>query len=340
MGNGAGNRVPFQDIVCTIRNNGLCDNHSIAYCLLGYLCAYYRYYHPLEFITSFLNNAANDDDIRNGTAYANKVGIKITMPKWGLSKGEYFFDNQSNVIAKGLTSIKYMSEQLANELYDLSHNKKYTKFVDVLRDIDSETCCDSRQLDILIKLDFFSEFGNQRELLRIRDLFYQTFKRGQAKQIKKSLVEGSPLEAIVQKYAVGVTKSGGIAKSYTLLDVQSILRESEDAVKAVGMDDLRDIDKVRNFYDIMGYVGYVSGKAEDRRKLYVLDIYPLSRKSDKKQFGYSVITKSIGSGKESRFTVFNAVYKTDPIKKGDIIFCKGFERDGQYFRLTSFEKIF
>lgn len=315
-------------------------NHSIAYCLLGYLCAYYRYYHPLEFITSFLNNAANDDDIRNGTAYANRVGIKITMPKWGLSKGEYFFDNQSNVIAKGLTSIKYMSEQLANELYGLSHNKKYTKFVDVLRDIDSETCCDSRQLDILIKLDFFSEFGNQRELLRIRDLFYQTFKRGRAKQIKKSLVEGSPLEAIVQKYAVGVTKSGGIAKSYTLLDVQSILRESEDAVKAVGMDDLRDIDKVRNFYDVMGYVGYVSGKAEDRRKLYVLDIYPLSRKSDKKQFGYSVITKSIGSGKESRFTVFNAVYKTDPIKKGDIIFCKSFERDGQYFRLTSFEKIF
>lgn len=39
-------------------------NHSIAYCLLGYLCAYYRYYHPLEFITSFLNNAANEDDIR------------------------------------------------------------------------------------------------------------------------------------------------------------------------------------------------------------------------------------------------------------------------------------
>ena len=45
--------------------------------MLGYLCAYFRHYHPLEFITSFLNNAANEDDIRNGTAYANKVGIKI-----------------------------------------------------------------------------------------------------------------------------------------------------------------------------------------------------------------------------------------------------------------------
>ena len=315
-------------------------NHSVAYCLLGYLCAYYRYYHPLEFITSYLNNAANDDDIRNGTAYANRVGIKITMPKWGLSRGEYFFDSEQYIIAKGLTSIKYMSAQLADELYEMSHKKKYTRFVDVLADLDAETSCDTRQLDILIKLDFFSEFGNQRELLRITDLFYQTFKRGQAKQIKKTIVDGTPLEPIIRKYAVGVTKSGGIAKSYTLLDVRSILQEAEDALKAVGMPDLNDIDKVRNFYDVMGYIGYVSGKQEDRPKLYVLDVYPLVRRKDNKQFGYSVVTKSIGSGKESRFTVANNLFNALPIRKGDIILCRGFQRDGSYYRMSSYEKIF
>jgi DNA polymerase-3 subunit alpha len=315
-------------------------NHSVAYCLLGYLCAYYRYYHPLEFLTSYLNNAANDDDIRNGTAYANRIGVKITMPKWGLSRGEYFFDSEKFVIAKGLTSIKYMSSQLADELYEMAHKKQYKWFVDVLTDLDTETSCDSRQLDILIKLDFFSEFGNQRELMRITDLFYQTFKRGHAKQIKKAIVDGTPLEPIISKYAVGVTKSGGVAKSYTLLDVQSILHEAEDALKAVGMPDLNDIDKVRNFYDVMGYIGYVSGKMEDRPKLYILDIFPLARKKDGKQFGYSIVTKSIGSGKESRFTVFNSVYNSEPIKKGDIILCKGFERDGQYYKMTRYEKVF
>lgn len=315
-------------------------NHSIAYCLLGYLCAYFRYYHPLEFITSYLNNAANDEDIKSGTAYANRIGIRVTMPKWGLSKGDYFFDTEKRVIAKGVTSIKYMSAQLADELYALAHEKTYKWFVDVLRGLDEHTICDSRQLDILIKLDFFTQFGNQRELLRITDLYYQTFKRGQAKQIKKSIVDGTVLEPIVQKYAVGVTKSGGVAKSYTLLDVQSILREAEDAIKAVGMDDLRDVDKVRNFHDIMGYAGYVSGKEEDRPKLYIVDTFPLVRKRDQKQFGYSVITKSIGSGRDSRFTVFNGVYNADPIKKGDIILCKGFLREGQYFRLTAYEKIF
>ena len=144
--------------------------------MLGYLCAYYRYYHPIEFITSFLNNAANEDDIRNGTAYANKVGIKITMPKWGLSKSEYFFDKEKNIIAKGLTSIKFMSSGIAEELYQLAHEHTYTKFVDVLADLDSKTSINTRQLDILIKLDFFSDFGNQRELIRIVEMFYDIFK--------------------------------------------------------------------------------------------------------------------------------------------------------------------
>ena len=315
-------------------------NHSVAYCLLGYLCAYYRYYHPIEFITSFLNNAANEDDIRNGTNYASRVGIKVTMPKWGLSKSEYFFDKDKNIIAKGLTSIKYMSAGIAEELYKLAKEKSYTRFVDVLTGIDEETSLNSRQLDILIKLDFFSDFGNQRELLRIADMFYNMFNAGQAKKLSKDKVDGTPLEPIVSKYAVGVTKSGGVAKSYTLLDITSILREAEDAVKAVHMDDLSDILKVRNFADVMGYVGYVSGKDEDRRKLYVMDVYPLVRRKDNKQFGYSIVTKSIGSGKDGRFTVVNSVYNTDPIHKNDIIYCKAFEREGQYFRLTAFSKVY
>lgn len=314
-------------------------NHSIAYCLLGYLCAYYRHYYPLEFLTSFLNNAANDDDILNGISYANRVGIKISMPKWGFSKGEYFFNREKNMIAKGLSSIKFMGDKIADELYQLAKNNTYTWFIDVLRDLDRHSSLDSRQLDILIKLDFFSDFGNQRELLRINDMFVM-LKKGEAKQIKKSMVDGTELESIIRRHAVGTTKSGGIAKSYTLIDVWAILHEIEDAIKAIGMDDLSDITKVQNFYDSMGYFGYTSGKAEDRPKLFVLDIFEVKRKKDGKQFGYNVITKSIGSGKESRFTVFNRVFNKNPIKKGDIIFCKRYERDGEYFTLTAYDKIF
>lgn len=314
-------------------------NHSVAYCLLGYLCAYYRYYHPIEFITAFLNNAANEEDIRNGTSYANCVGIKVTMPKWGLSKSEYFFDKEQNVIAKGLSSVKYMSSGVTEELYSLAHAKHYARFIDLLYDIDTQTSLNTRQLDILIKIDFFSEFGNQRELIRIMELFYDTFKKGQAKKLAKEKVDGTPLERIVTKYAIGLTKAGQFSKSYTLLDVESIMRESEDAIKLLHMSDIDDATKVQNFSEVMGYVGYSSGKDEDRKKLYILDIYPVYRKSDGKHFGYSVVTKSIGSGKEARFTIFNRVYNLSPIQKGDIIWLVDYKREGKYFTLTSYQKI-
>ena len=212
--------------------------------------------------------------------------------------------------------------------------------MDVLLDIEKHTSLDSRQLDILIKIDFFSEFGNQRELFRIAELFDKMFKSGEAKKISKEKVDGTPLEPIIKKYSVGVTKSGGEAKSYTLLDIESILREVEDAVKSANLPDLSLILKVKNFEDAMGYIGYVSGNEEDRRKLYVSDIYELHRKKDGKQFGYSIITKSIGSGKDARFTVFNPVFNKEPIQKGDIIYCKAFERDGQYFRMTAYDKVY
>ena len=315
-------------------------NHSVAYCLLGYLCAYYRHYHPLEFLTSFLNNAANDDDIRNGTEYANKTGIRITMPKWGLSKSDYAYDTSKRIITKGLSSIKYMSSGIAEDLYELAHSRYYEYFTDVLKDIDSKTSLDSRQLDILIKIDFFSEFGNQNELLRITDIYANTLKRGQAKLLSRSVVDGTPLEPIVTKYAVGVTKSGGIAKSYTILDVTSIMHETEEAIKRSNLLDLSDVLKVQNFNDIMGYAGYISGKPEDRPKLYIVDIYPLKRKDNGEQFGYSVITKSIGSGIKSRFTVVNSVFNKEPIKKGDMILCKNYTRNGEYFRMTSYERLY
>ena len=86
-------------------------------------------------------------------------------------------------------------------------------------------------------------------------------------------------------------------------------------------------------------MGYVSGRNEDRRKLYLTDVLPLKRKKDGKQFGYSFYTKSIGSGIESRFTVFNRVFNRRPVKQGDIIYCRSFERDGSYYRMTDYERI-
>jgi DNA polymerase-3 subunit alpha len=313
-------------------------NHSIAYCLLSYLCGYYRYYNPIEFITSFLNNAANDDDIQNGTILAKQKGIAIIQPKFGFSKSDYYYNKERNVIAKGLSSIKYMSKNAANELYKLSQNNKYDCFTDLLKDIKDQTSLDSRQLDILIKIDFFSDFGNQRELLAINDVF-EMFKCGDAKQIKKERIDGTEYEEAVRKFSTGKTKDGKEAKSYTLTDTMAIIRTCEKKILSVKVPDLSALAKAKNYKDVMGYSGYVSGKEEDRNKLYVKEVYPVRRKKDNAVFGYSVVTQSIGSGKESRMTVFKKKYDEDPVNPEDFIVCKRWERDGIYFRMLNYEHL-
>ena len=313
-------------------------NHSIAYCLLGYLCAYFRYYHPIEFITAFLNDAANDEDIRNGTILAKQRGITIVPPKFGISRSDYFFTKEKRVIAKGLSSVKYMGKAVVDELYALS-KRQYATFTDLLWTLSHHSSLDSRQLDILIKIDFFSDFGNQRELFQIVSLF-DLFKKGEAKQLKKERAAALGIEDIVAKYANGTTKFGKESKSYTLLFPMTILRECEQRILSLGMEDLGVLMKSRNFKDIMGYAGYISGKEEDRNKLYIKEVYPVRRKKDNVIFGYSLVTQSIGSGKESRMTVFKKAYDADPVKPDDILVCKSWERDGKYFRMLRYDHLY
>ena len=89
------------------------------------MCAYLRRYHTIEFITAFLNNAANDDDISGGTMLARLYGIRITSPKWRFSRSEYYFTREENVIAKGLASVKYIGRSVAETMYRLSQGKRY-----------------------------------------------------------------------------------------------------------------------------------------------------------------------------------------------------------------------
>lgn len=309
-------------------------NHSIAYCLLGYLCGYLRYYHPGEYITSFLNNAANDDDLANGAQLARMYGFKITMPKYGISNSNYSFDAETKTIAKGISSVKGLGEKDAGELLEVAKRIRHGRFSDVLHEIRTATHVNTAKVDILIHIDFFDMFGNQRELENIV-MIYDRF--ADRKQIARDEVEGSRFEEIIRAHATDVTKAGKPAARYTITDPMAIIRECEDRIMSLHLPDFSLIAKVKYFAEVMGYSGYTTGKEEDMKKLYVKEMYPLKRKADGKQFGYSIITQSIGSGKEARFTVFNKEYNYLPISKGDIIRLIDWTRDkGVYFTLRQY----
>ena len=313
-------------------------NHSIGYCMIGYLCAYLRYYYPAEFITAYLNNANNEDDIKNGSALAELYGIQIVPPRYGISKDKYVFDKDRHVIAKGINSIKYMNSAVANELYDLSKRSAPDTFMSLLSLMNTETSLDTRQRDILIKIDFFSDFGNVVELSKITSVF-AFFKNGTAKKVQKDKLSGQMLE-VVSKHATDKTKSGTEAKAYSITDMQGLLNECESIIKALNLPDLDLKCKIQNQIELMGYIDLTTNKKEDRRKLLITDVFPLSSKKDNTIWGYAVQTRSIGSGKMARLTIRSHTYTKTPIKRFDIVFAKELEKNRSgYWYLLDYELI-
>ena len=157
-------------------------NHSVPYSMIGLYIGYLRYYYPLQLLTAALNvYKANDAKMREIKTYVKSKGIEIKPIRFGKSRADYFMDVEENCIYNDIESIKECNAKSAEELYELSKNN-YRNFIDLLFDIKEKTTLNKTQLDILIKLDFFIDFGNINELLYITEKFDQLYDK---KSIKK-----------------------------------------------------------------------------------------------------------------------------------------------------------
>lgn len=158
-------------------------NHSDSYSCIGYICGYLRYYHPLEFLTASFNIFQDKEEKTLAiTQYAKKIGINILPIKFGKSQANYSCDKNTNSIYKGIASIKYLNERIADELYKLGNSYRlYNSFIELLIDIKNKTTVNSRQLEVLIKLDFFSAFGEINQLLEYSRIFSLLYNKKQAK---------------------------------------------------------------------------------------------------------------------------------------------------------------
>lgn len=219
-------------------------NHSTGYSMIGYLCAYLRYYYPVEFCTALLNNANNDDDLNNGNALIKQLGIKLRSPLFRHSRSAYFFNKDERVIYQGLGSIKYMSAAVAEELYAM-RDQKFGNFIDFLFAMQDMTAKpDSRQLDILIKIGYFAEFGPAKALLegvRVFNLFYK------AKTIKlDKWVEMGYTVDMLKPYAAKLTD-----KIASQLDNRGIILA---ILRNAKMPKTTIVDMLRWKAELLGYV--------------------------------------------------------------------------------------
>lgn len=150
-------------------------NHSFAYCMIGYLCAYYRYHYSPYFIVAFLNNAANEVDIKHGFELARLYDFYVEPPRFRHARADYSYDGDKTIY-KGLSSVKWLNNAATEYLYTLK-DLEFKTFVDLLIHIKETGSgqIDSRKMEILIKLNFFEEFGGNKKLMNIYTLFNKLY---------------------------------------------------------------------------------------------------------------------------------------------------------------------
>lgn len=300
-------------------------NHSDAYSCIGYECGWLRYHYPVEFIAASLNVFKDKiGDTANLVKLAKVKGIQILPPRFGKSRGEYFADKDSKAIYKGIGSIKFLSDAMANQLYDISQELTNPTFADVLIECIKRSI-NSRVISILVGLDYFQQFGNAKELYRIIDIvdMFMNSKKELTKQIKKAKVENDKILSSI------ISRNCGKETEVTYLNINalSIIHEAEKYILSLNIPDFSIKEKMVHQQEYLGYISG-TGKDEDRPILFINDITPLYRKKDNVQFGYKITTQSKGSGISSQFTIMNEVAKRCGIlDKNTVIECKKWKRD-------------
>ena len=279
---------------------GFAAPHAAATSLDMLYGAYLKVNYPYEYYTVCFNNYEDDHDrTLKLKAELEYFGLKLSDIKFRKSKSEYTFDKKTRTIYKGMSSIKYLNKRVGREFYKL-RNTKFDSFVDLLVMNQKKKIADSRQMDILIKLDFFSEFGNPNQLLEQVKIFSEFYG---AKQLNKLGMDELLPHDTMLKLCEKETE-----KKYVNVDwlriVQLLCMKTSDIKTSI-------TDRIQYEADCLGYIQLTIPKLNSSY-IYVLDI-------DGKFSNKTVLGYVLQNGQQRRLKVKARTLETDPIEKGDIL---------------------
>jgi len=317
-------------------------NSSHSYCVSvdSLYGAWLKSHHPLEFYETYLRiqEAKGDKDKMSAAKEEAEdyFGIKFPPFRLGQDNRSINADVESKSITNSLSSIKGFGSSVGKILYDCGQ-EQFDSFFNVLKWLDEHSMKSSKVIP-LIKIDYFQKFGNNRELLRLVEI-WDWLNQGTAKSIKKDKLN-EEITNIIKEFATDKGVKGNELKSYKITDMNGLLHSLETTIFGFHMEELDYKTKAANQYDCLGYVDLTTGKEEDRRKLYILDIYELPDKFHGGVWKYKIKTKSVGSGKVASLSVAPATMNKLPIRKGDVIYAASLAKDRKnYWNLYDYKTL-
>ena len=270
---------------------GFAAPHALAVAIDSLYGAYLKANYPLEYYTVCLNNYSDDENkTKKLTEELSTFDIKILPIKFRHSKDTYSPDKENNAIYKGIASVKFLNVEVAQQMYEM-REQEFPTFIDFLK----VNPCNSRQTEILIKLDFFSEFGKSQKLLDEYAIYTTYYGKKQFKKEKITLDDET-----MSKFATSTDKM------YKITDSEGLIKELCNRVedKSIPIK-----ERLTAEAEYLGYIDYINPKAINYG--YVLDI-------DTK-YSPRIKIYRLDTGETATYKLAKKDYNNNPISNHDLL---------------------
>ena len=162
-------------------------SHSFSVACDSLYAAYVKAHYPIEFyktlITLYADKGKKDKIAEARTEALKGFGIRFVPPRFRQDNRTFSINKEENTISDVLVSAKSMGKQAASDLLRYKdYDGKY--FVDLAYDISKNTSISKTMMEILIKMDYFQEFGSAGKLMGL----WQELREGKNK-LNDKLIE-------------------------------------------------------------------------------------------------------------------------------------------------------
>ena len=230
-------------------------SHSLSVAIDSLYGAYLKATYPSEYFTVALSLYSDDLD-RTAKLIAEMpyFGLSLKPIKFRHSRADYNMDKETQSIYKSLSSLKYMNKDVSEQLYTMK-DQKFDSFVDLLSVFPGN----SRQREILIRLNYFSEFAGSLKLLKIAELYDKYYGKKIIKKEKCDL----PID-VVEKFAASQTE-----KQYRF-EAEGMLALLSELCESIPDETLPILSQIEAQKEFLGYIDLVDPTKPT--KAVILDI--------------------------------------------------------------------
>lgn len=263
--------------------------------------AWFKSHYPAKFYEVTINHYQNKNN-------KDKIDtlVKEAMKFYGYKLGSYQFgkDNRrvnidEKYIYPNISSIKGFGDNVATSLYELGL-KSYPNFISVISEL-TKNSINKTNINKLIRIDYFKQYGNINNLLKIVD-YYELL--NEVKEISKKKIEENNLDvSLVSQYG------NETEKKYTKLQSKELL---EKLITLIPYKEITLKQTLDNQKDVLGIVTAYNEDI-DKRLYYVSNL-------EVKKSIVNISAYEIYSGKTRELKMWTTSFDKNSFKEKDILF--------------------